>query len=153
MERKIEYMAEQYVCMFWVVNDKLWLEKTSLDIFKKSIKDFHERRVITFRQAHVREWGKWCEKYDSSKKDAHFMYYPRGRVSNFPRINKFELVIDPCLINAEHVDTILKACGIDNNNTYIVTQSDDQTLHYICHNCRPDAFDTNKQLNESVSLL
>ena len=32
-------------------------------------------------------------------------------------------------------------CGINRVNTEIVTKSDDQSLHYVCHKCKPQAFD------------
>ena len=134
-------MPDEYVCMFWVVDNNLWLEKTSLDVFRKNMKSFHTRNVITFRQAHVQSWLNWCRKYGYDPNEKDFMYHPRGRTSYFTKTNRFELVIDPCLIKSDHVDVILEECGINRSNTKIVTQSDDQTLHYVCHKCRPDIFD------------
>lgn len=146
-------MNNEYVCMFWVVNDDLWLEKTSLDEFKKILgTSFYERGTITFRQAHLATWHRWCKKRGYEPGEKHFMYYPRGRTSYFPKTKKFELVIDPCLLNTGHVDNVLSECGISRNNSRIVTQSGDQSLHYICHKCKPDFFDNQGRFKESQFL-
>jgi hypothetical protein len=150
--RRIDYMPNENVCMFWVVDNNLWLEKTPLDLFRNSMSNFNQRSVITFREAHFRTWGKWCAKYQYNQKEEHFMYHPRGRVSYFPRVDKYELVIDPCLINSDFVDIILEECGITRDNTSIVIQSDDQTLHYICHKCRPEIFNDKRSLKPDVVL-
>jgi len=136
-------MQPDYVGMFWFVNGELWLKTISLDELRKEMKfKFTQRNVITYPDAHFKVWVNWCEEYGTSEKYKHFMYYPRGRISHFPKSNRYELVIDSCLIaNAPLVDGILSECGISRNNTNIVTQSDDKSKHYICHRCRPELFD------------
>jgi len=136
-------MHNDFIGMFWDVNDSLWLKKVSLDDFRHKLKSsFNMRSVITYPEAHFKVWTNWCGEFGHNPGEEHFMYHPRGRISYFPRINKFELVIDPCLINnADLVDRILNECGITRDNTRIVTQSDDQSLHYVCHKCKPSSFD------------
>jgi len=136
-------MNDEFVGMFWVVNNDLWLRKTPLDDFRKTLKDnFKQRKTITYRQAHVVKWTSWCKEFDYDQREEHFMYHPRGRISYFPGSDKFELVIDPCLKdNTSLVDKILDECGLNRENTFLVTQSDDQSLHYVCHKCKPESFD------------
>ena len=142
-QKRTDYMRDEYIGMFWDVHNDLWLKKVPLEDFKTKLKStFNMRSVITYPEAHFKVWTRWCEEFGYNPGEEHFMYHPRGRISFFPRINKFELVIDPCLINnATLVDQILNECGIDRENTIIVTQSDDQSLHYVCHKCKPWAFD------------
>jgi|GEM_PF-4466108 len=136
-------MQDEYVGMFWYVINDLWQKKVPLSFFRDKLKNnFQMRSVITYPEAHFKVWAKWCAEYGYNPDEKHFMYHPRGRISYFPRINKFELVIDPCLINnTSLVDNILSDCGINRENTKIVTQSDDQSLHYVCHKCKPASFD------------
>jgi len=125
-------------------------EKESLADFQTRLSDsFFQRNVITYREAHFRTWHKWCAEYGYDQKEEHFMYHPRGRVSYFPPTNDFELVIDPCLLDEDSmVDRILSECGISRENTNIVTQSDDQSLHYVCHKCEPQSFDNKGRYKE-----
>ena len=136
-------MHNDFIGMFWDVNNNLWLKKVSLDDFRHKLKgSFNMRSVITYPEAHFKVWPDWCNEFGYNPGEEHFMYHPRGRISYFPRINMFELVIDPCLINnTDLVDRILSECGITREKTRIVTQSDDQSLHYICHICKPSLFD------------
>ena len=143
-------MQTEHVGMFWVVNNVLWIKKTSLDDFRQKMKtSFNQRRVITYSDAHFRTWHNWCDEYCYDRREKHFMYHPRGRISYFPRLNKFELVIDPCLLDDNNlIDNILDECGISRENTMIVSQSDDQSLHYICHKCTPELFDNEGRCND-----
>ena len=142
-QKRIVFMHNDFIGMFWDVSDNLWLKKVSLDDLRSKLKSsFNMRSVITYPEAHFKVWANWCIEFRHNQGEEHFMYHPRGRISYFPRINKFELVIDPCLINnTELVDRILNECGITRDNTRIVTQSDDQSLHYICYKCKPSSFD------------
>ena len=136
-------MMNESVGMFWVVDGDLWIKTESLSSYKERMgATFHRRSTITYSGAHVREWAEWCDEYGLADHPESFMYYPRGRISYFIRSNIFELVIDPCLItDTKLVDRILSTCGIKRENTEVVTQSSDQSLHYICIKCRPDLFD------------
>jgi len=143
-------MQDESIGMFWDVNQSLWLKTVSLESFRlKMGSSFTLRSVITYPDAHFKVWANWCKEYGYNPGEEHFMYHPRGRISYFPRISTFELVIDPCLVNnANLVDKILSDCGINRENTRIVTQSDDQSLHYICHKCSPSSFDDKGRYTE-----
>jgi hypothetical protein len=53
-------MQTEYVGMFWVVNNDLWIKKTLLDDFRQKMKtSFNQRRVITYPDAHFRMWHNW----------------------------------------------------------------------------------------------
>ena len=136
-------MQYEYIGMFWDVNNNLWLKRVSLEDFRNKMGSrFNLRSVITYPEAHFKVWTNWCLEFGYNQDEEHFMYHPRGRISYFPRTNMFELVIDPCLINnTSLVVQILNECGINRENTMLVTQSDDQSLHYVCHKCEPKSFD------------
>ena len=140
-------MTNESVGMFWVVNGKLWIKTESLSYYKQKMgATYHRRSTITYSGAHVRDWISWCNEFGLDPYPESFMYYPRGRISYFIRSNTFELVIDPCLVSDDvFIDKILSDCGITRENTDIVTQSADQTLHYICKDCQPQLFNSKGQ--------
>lgn len=62
-------------------------------------------------------------------KSHDYDYYPRGRVVFFPKLNKFILYADPCLIEEDMV-RVITIFGLDGQ---VVDVASDE--HYRCKNC------------------
>ena len=73
-------MQDEYIGMFWVVNQELWSKKVPLETFRMKLGNtFNLRSVITYPEAHFKVWINWCRDYgyNPGEENKNHVYFSR----------------------------------------------------------------------------